>query len=402
VASPQKRTRLQRLRNASNPAGSPERHRSTDSWDSQSSTPTKAPHHETRLTPDNLHMSEAQGRLERKLSLVKAGIEFGRRLYHDEDETLVGHCEATDGRKLRPAMSFSSGTSTALTSPMSDTFSPVSTSCSVSTSSSRLSPHHEEKFDLGYDEFPTEVGGMASLDLEEPGFRGEAAEVFVSLVEPDVDYPSLAVPTNPPAIDSQPSFKLSAHFQPTLNQETEAPLSKALSPTVLGASSIGRGEIIPSMDVPSNPSLKLSAYNHNSSLSSTGPSSPVENRRRAFSGASERLREFREELIAQSTTGNASAGRLRSCSVSASGDGNSSNGLIEQAARSRSRSNSASGSVPHEMGGGRTLSAMPSKESFRTKFANMPGYATFLREITLEIWIDQVRKGVSIRCSPRC
>ncbi|KAG9085257.1 hypothetical protein FRC06_003678 [Ceratobasidium sp. 370] len=317
------------------------RHRPTDSWDSQLSTPTRLPRYETQA---------------RLLSAKPSLLDFAR---SEEDETLVGHHDGTvvghyDGmpggqdKKLRPVLSFSSTTSTALASPLSDTFSPGpgSTSCSVSTSvsgSSWKSPC--------LDEFPTEVGGMASLDLEEPDrkiFTGMAGELVNN--------------TASPLADVQPNLQL----EPTLAQEASSPL------------------LVPNVHTPPRPSLKHAhpAQSHpptpKSSASSVISSPTVASHRRAFSGA--------RELVVQTPS---SSGRLRSCSVNSDA---AKRDLLEQAARSRSRSNSVAvaaslaGSSNRPTG---SLNSMQSKESFRTKFANLPGYVTFLRETTLEIWIDQ-------------
>ncbi|KAG8771675.1 hypothetical protein FRC12_003475 [Ceratobasidium sp. 428] len=316
-----------------------QRHRPSDSWDSQLSTPTRGPCYET------------QSQL---LSAKPSLMDFGAR--SEEDETLVGHYDGASAnammmhKKLRPVMSFSSttSTSTALASPLSDTFSPGpgSTSCSVSTSTS-YSSHRSPCVD----EFPTEVGGMASLDLEEPDRK------LFTVGESTVDLPSLAVESSAP-------------LEPAPKPESNSPLR------------------VPDIHTPPRPSLKHPSAQHHtpkSSISSVVSSPIVANHRRAFSGA--------RELVVENLS---ASGRLRSCSVNSTSAKR--NELIEQAARSRSRSNSVSASASlagsgststSATGATRTLNSMQSKESFRTKFANIPGYVTFLREITVEVWIDQ-------------
>ncbi|QRV94970.1 hypothetical protein RhiJN_22988 [Ceratobasidium sp. AG-Ba] len=287
-----------------------QRHSSSDSWDSQLSTPIRPPSFETPL-------------LSSKPSFLS-----------EEDETLVGHgATPPNKRTLRPVMSFSSATSTVLASPLSDVFSPGpgSASCSISTAtsgSSRRSPC--------LDEFPTEVGGMASLDLEEPD-----RILLTSLPEESASSISLTVDADP-------------YIQPALEIDSSLPVHT------------------PARVYPAKP------HTPKSSISSV-PCSPVgTTHRRAFSGA-------RELFAPSSSNGTSASGRLRSSSVN-SGPRD----LIEQAARSRSASVSAGASLAPSMhGAARSLNSMQSKESFRTKFAHLPGYVTFLREITLEIWIDQ-------------
>ncbi|KAG8688881.1 hypothetical protein FRC08_011216 [Ceratobasidium sp. 394] len=300
----------------------PRRHRPTDSWDSQLSTPTRPPRYESQT---------------RLLSAKPSLLDFAR---SEEDETLVGHYDGGRGKKLRPVLSVSSTTSTTLASPLSDTFSPGpgSTSCSVSTSVSGSSC---------LDEFPTEVGGMASLDLEEPDRK-----IFTEMARELVNSAS-------PLTVVQPNLEL----EPTLAQEASSPL------------------LVPDVHTPPRPGLKHTRPSHPQTPKSSVSTSPsIANHRRAFSGA--------RELVVPTSS---SSGRLRSCSVNSDA---AKRDLIEQAARSRSRSRSNSASASATLGGSsngaaRSLNSMQSKESFRTKFANLPGYVTFLREITLEIWIDQ-------------
>ncbi|KAG8736006.1 hypothetical protein FRC10_009889 [Ceratobasidium sp. 414] len=338
VAHTSPHTRLQLLGTTSRDFDlEPRRHRPSDSWDSQLSTPTRPPRYET------------QSRL---LSAKPSLLDFAQ---SEEDETLVGHHDAAvvghydaapggHDKKLRPVLSFSSTTSTALASPLSDTFSPGpgSTSCSVSTSvsgSSWKSPC--------IDEFPTEVGGMASLDLDEPDrkiFTGMAGELVNNIASP------LTI--------VQPNLQLG----PTLEQQVNSPL------------------LVSDIHTPPRTSLKHAHFAQSRPHApKSSASSPIDaNHRRAFSGA--------RELVEQAPS---SLGRLRSCSVNSDA---AKRDLIEQAARSRSRSNSVSASASlarSSNGPARTLNSMQSKESFRTKFANLPGYVTFLRETTLEIWIDQ-------------
>lgn len=406
------------------------------------------------IISDDIRLSEDQGfphgGLERKLSLAKAGMEFDRRLYADEDETLVGHCDDVK-KPSRPAvLSLISSTSTSLISPMSDVFSAGSTACSVSTSSSRFSPQpthaalsdaHDKHVDDIPDGFPTEVGGMASLDLQEGPYeelQGLDPETAFLGVDGSVGDSSRPCPVTS---GSNSCFALSIPQQSTPGLEIEAFLGSTLHTTADQAEI----DFVPSKEEPTppRPFLRRSSYNHllhslhprprsphlgkpqqpaysssqssferdaenNTALSPEAAiptlAEPQPNRRRALSVASERLRELREELISQS----GDSGRLRSGSVSSQDNGpavrrvESSNTLIEQAARSRS--NSASGSVLHGLPAPqetvvsgsttRTLSSSVSKDSLRTKFANLPTYVTFLREITLELWIDQVCDGI--------
>ncbi|KAF8602279.1 hypothetical protein BDV93DRAFT_557534 [Ceratobasidium sp. AG-I] len=427
---------------------------SISSWGSQGSTPTKAPHHVdgVRIGSDR---NLPRGELERKLSLAKAGMEFGRRLYPDEDETLVGHGGDTK-KPLRPIiLGLASSTSTSLISPQSDIFSAGSTACSISTSSSRFSPketyatlddYPDKPFDFIPDGFPTEVGGTASLDLQERPYLEPTItnQKEFEYLDPGAELfaieGSISGATRPcvTTSGSNSGFALPATHIPTPTHEIEAPSAWALGRIAfsdqaeINAGPSGEDHAL------SRPFLKQSSYNHlvqclhsrprsphlgkpqqsvsNSSQSgserssertvafSPGTNNPTvaesqPGRRRALSVASERLRELREELISQS----GDSGRLRSGSVSSQDNGHtvrwveSSNNLIEQAARSRS--NSASGSVPYILpipqepanigATTRTLSSSASKDSLRTKFANLPTYVTFLREITLELWIDQ-------------
>ncbi|CAE6382729.1 unnamed protein product [Rhizoctonia solani] len=381
---------------------------------------------------DEWEPSISVGGLSRRPSVTKQVIDFGRRLY-EEDETLFGHCEVSD-QKLRPAaLRYSSSTSTSLASPLSDTFSPGSTSCSISTaSSSRLSPGappdcYAEFPEPESEDFPTEVGGPVSLDLE---VSSTYAQTVVSSGSPAVlelspmrSQPNMKnTPTNEsnlfvgsPYMHS--CFTLTA-TDPGCDSPSAVSSTQAEQPSA-GAGSISRPSTPPAeTQTPVSPSPygRLGLFRHPhfrlsqlaqvqqftsevcspetqrsvSSPSTYTSTSPVVSHRRAFSGA--------RELLQAGRAGPSIVGRLRSCSANSTDPRvtgvqlnlkPSINSLSVHSARSRS--NSASSALPHAPSTSefRTLSSSKSKDSVRSKFDNLPGYATFLRDITLELWIDQ-------------
>ncbi|KAG8731751.1 hypothetical protein FRC11_002542 [Ceratobasidium sp. 423] len=382
--------------------------------------------------------SYSVGGMSRRPSIAKPSMEFGRQLY-DEDETLVGHCDVSD-TKLRPsALRYSSSTSTSLASPLSDTFSPGSTSCSISTaSSSRLSPAAPAECFVEFpepetEEFPTEVGGQVSLDLE---VNSSYAQTVVSSGSPAIlelkpmhSQPDMK--SNTP-VDEASLFVGSPYMHSCFTLTSTDPGCD--QPSTVSSAELPRAEADPHSR-PSTPPLEtqtptvpspygqLGLFRHphfrlsqlaqaqqyasdlclpgeQRSVSSPGmhtPASPVVNRRRAFSGTRELLRAGRADPTIP--------GRLRSCSANSSNPRvpdvqlnlkPSLNNLSVQTARSRS--GSTSGTLPHgpSTSGSRTLNSYKSKESVRSKFENLPGYVTFLREITLELWIDQASSEFSI------
>ncbi|CAE6526389.1 unnamed protein product [Rhizoctonia solani] len=367
--------------------------------------------------------SHGAGGISRRPSIAKQGMEFGRRLY-DEDETLVGHCDVSD-KKLRPAaLRYSSSTSTSLASPLSDTFSPGSTSCSVSTaSSSRPSPGAPAEC---FVDFPTEVGGQVSLELE---VGSSHAQTVVSSGSPAIlelrpMRSQSDMKTNTP-IDETSLFLGSPYMhscftltstdpgcnEPSTVSSAELPLAEAdshIRPSTPPLET--QTPTVPSpygqLGLFSHPHFRLSQLarvqqyasdlclpSGQRSVSAPGmrtPASPVVNRRRAFSGT--------RELIPTGRADPTILGRLRSCSANSSDPRAadvqlnlkpSLNNLSVQTARSRS--GSASGTLSHgpSTSGARTLNSYKSKDSVRSKFESLPGYAAFLREITLELWIDQ-------------
>jgi hypothetical protein len=372
----------------------------------------------------------------RKSSCAKVGAEFGRRLFQDEDETLVGHYEVT-GEKLHPgALRYSSSTSTSLASPLSDTFSPGSTSCSISTSSSHPSPRDPSAG--SYDErlepegFPTEVGGSASLDLEvAPSYEqavsntpatclelkplhseaditidGLVGDVNSCATSPYVHFCSTlaatgeaaaqhacdqcnAVPysgTDSADFGTHPELRATTPFQPHTRPGLYGQLGLFEHPH-FRLSQLLKVQRNASSSSLSDGRRSVSSPNAHPSASVTSPVSVK--RRRAFSGTREFVQDTCTGLDVLDVPG-----RLRSRSVSSSNQNSTqmkygSKGLTVQAARSRS--NSTSGSIPYTAStGSKTLCSHKSKDSLQSNFANLPEYVAFLREITLELWIDQV------------
>ncbi|KEP49697.1 hypothetical protein V565_095030 [Rhizoctonia solani 123E] len=393
--------------------------------------PAPPPIRMVHTSDDEWDSSFEIGGVSRRPSIAKQGVDFGRRLY-DEDETLVGHCDVSD-TKLRPAaLRYSSSTATSLASPLSDTFSPGSTSCSISTaSSSRLSPGAPAECFVEFPEpetepFPTEVGGPVSLDLEvtssyaqtvmppgsptilelgpirsQPdmkcGSPVEEASLFagspymhscftLTATDPGCDQPSNVSSTELPREEldfiTRPS---------TPPLETHTPLM----PSPYGQLGLFRhphfrlSQLAQVQQHASDLCLPGTQRSVSSPGAHTSPS-PVVSRRRAFSGT--------RELGETGRTNPTIMGRLRSSSASSSNPRAASvhlnfkpslNNLSVQTARSRS--GSVSGTLPHvpSTSGARTLNSFKSKESVRSKFDGLPGYATFLKEIVLELWIDQ-------------
>ncbi|CAE7209553.1 unnamed protein product [Rhizoctonia solani] len=394
-------------------------------------TPAPPPICMVHTSDDEWEPSIAVGGVLRKPSIAKQGMDFGRRLY-DEDETLVGHCDVSDA-KLRPAaLRYSSSTSTSLASPLSDTFSPGSTSCSISTaSSSQLSPGAPAECFVEFPEpetgeFPTEVGGPVSLDLEVGSSYAQTAvsngspailELRPMRSQPDmkcgspVDETSLfagnpymhscfTLTATDPGCD-QPSNVSSVE----LPREEFDPITRPSTPPLETQTPVMPSPYGP-LGLFRHPHFRLSqlaqvqqyasdlclpaSQRSVSSPSAPTTASPVFSRRRAFSGTRELLQTGRGDTTI--------LGRLRSCSANSSDPRMpgtqlnfkpSLNNLSVQTARSRS--GSTSGTLPNapSIGDSRTLNSYKSKESVRSKFDGLPGYATFLREITLELWIDQ-------------
>ncbi|KAJ1302593.1 hypothetical protein OPQ81_002910 [Rhizoctonia solani] len=393
-------------------------------------TPAPPPIRMLHTSDDEWGPSATVGGVLRRPSLAKQGMEFGRRLY-DEDETLVGHCDVSD-MKLRPAaLRYSSSTSTSLASPLSDTFSPGSTSCSISTaSSSRPSPGAPAGCFVEFpepeaEEFPTEVGGPVSLDLEVSSSyaqtvvpRGSPAILELRPMRSQPDMKS-NISNDEASLFSGNPYMHSCFTLTATDRECD-------EPSTVSSAELPRAESDPitrpstpletqSPTVPSpyrqlglfrHPHFRLSQLaevqqyafdlcmpNAQRSVSSPGAhtfTSPVVNHRRAFSGT--------RALLQADRAGPTILGRLRSCSANSSDPRAthvrlnlkpSSNNLDVQTARSCS--NSASETPPHELStnSARTLNSYKSKESVRSKFDGLPGYATFLREITIELWIDQ-------------
>ncbi|KAH7338778.1 hypothetical protein B0J17DRAFT_717223 [Rhizoctonia solani] len=393
-------------------------------------TPAPPPIRMVHTSDDEWGPSITVGGVSRRPSIAKQGMDFGRRLY-DEDETLVGHCDISDA-KLRPAaLRYSSSTSTSLASPLSDTFSPGSTSCSISTaSSSRHSPGapaecFPEFPEPENGEFPTEVGGPVSLDLEvsssyaqtvvssgspailelrpmrsQPDMKvnifSDETTLFagspymhscftLTATDPECDQPSNASSAELPSLGNDPITRPS-----TPQLETQSPVvSSPYGPLGLFRHPHFRlSQLAQVQQYASDLCLPNAQRSVSSPIAHTSPS-PVVSRRRAFSGTKE---------LQSGRTDPTILGRLRSCSANSSdprvagGQLNlkpSSNNL--SVLTGRSRSGSASGILPHapSTNGTRTLNSYKSKDSVRSKFDGLPGYATFLKDITLELWIDQ-------------
>ncbi|CUA67383.1 hypothetical protein RSOLAG22IIIB_03023 [Rhizoctonia solani] len=394
-------------------------------------TPAPPPIRMVHTSDDEWDSPVGIGGLSRRPSVAKQGMDFGRRLY-DEDETLVGHCDVSD-KKLRPTtLRYSSSTSTSLASPLSDTFSPGSTSCSISTaSSSRLSPGAPAECFVEFPEpeteqFPTEVGGPVSLDLEvsssyaqtvassgspaimelrpmrsQPDMKcsspGDETSLFsgspymhscftLTTSDPGCDQPSNVSSTELPREEFDPITRPST---PLLEPQTP------LTPSPYGQLGLFRhphfrvSQLAQVQQYASDLCLPGGQRSVSSPNAYTSPF-PLVSRRRAFSGT--------RELSQTARTDTSILGRLRSCSASSSDPRvagmplnlkPSLNNLSVHT--TRSRSGSASSTLPHgpSTGGARTLNSYKSKDSVRSKFESLPGYATFLREIVLELWIDQ-------------
>ncbi|KAF8713708.1 hypothetical protein RHS03_00432, partial [Rhizoctonia solani] len=396
-------------------------------------TPGPPPIRMVHIADDEWEQSPATGGLSRRPSVAKQPVDFGRLLY-DEDETLVGHCEISD-EKLRPAaLRYSSSTSTSLASPLSDTFSPGSTSCSVSTaSSSRLSPGappgcYADFLEPETDDFPTEVGGPVSLDLEvsstyaqtvvsggspavlelrpmrsQPNMKNNTLANESSLfaeshymhscftltaTDPGCDPPNVVSP----AEAEHPSTGTDTFSRPsTPPAETQSPIS----PSPYGRLGLFQHPHFRLSQLAQVQQFNSDLYLPSTPRSVSSPNTfvsvpPVVGHRRAFSGTRELLKAARTETSI--------VGRLRSCSTNstdprvASAELNLKPSLNDLSVQStRLRSNSASSTLPHapSTSGFRTLNSSKSKDSVRPKFDNLPGYATFLKDITLELWIDQ-------------
>ncbi|KAB5593200.1 hypothetical protein CTheo_3363 [Ceratobasidium theobromae] len=395
-------------------------------------TPTRAPIRVVRtISDDQWDPPHLDSSANRKPSFAKS-IGFGRSLFQDDDETLLGHYEVSDGKLGPTALRYSSSTSTSLASPLSDTFSPASTSCSISTNSSRFSPRappgesHNDY--LESEEFPIEVGGSTSLDLEiTPAYEQVVSDIPTTILELKPLPASTGMANTAPINDTtlfvtspgNTCFTLaSTHGATTHKPYDQSDVAPYLSPDSIEVEGHPRlGTVIPSRPLEKqksygqlglfqHPHFPLSQLNELIAASDSNlpdgirsvsspsthtptPTSPVRvTRRRAFSGTREHPQGiFTNELCVP--------GRLRSSSVNSSDHHAarirtepSSNDLIVQAARSRA--NSASGTDSHAPSTcGRTLNSSKSKESIGSKFANLPEYAAFLREIVLELWIDQ-------------
>ncbi|CAE6367868.1 unnamed protein product, partial [Rhizoctonia solani] len=251
------------------------------------------------------------------------------------------------------------------------------------------------------EDFPTEVGGPVSLDLE---VSSTYAQTVVSSGSPAILElrPMRSQPNMKNTLTNESSLFLGSPYMhscftlTTTDQGCDPPstvLSSEVELPSLGTDPVSRPSTPPTeIQSPVSPSPygRLDAQRSVSSPTPYASTLALVSHRRAFSGSREYFQPSRTNLSI--------AGRLRSCSANSTDPRvtdvqlnlkPSLNSLGVQSARSRS--NSASSAFPHlpSTSGFRTLSSSKSKDSVRSKFDNLPGYATFLKEITLELWIDQ-------------